>query len=178
MLEPIAREKSITLTVTAADDMPPVRADSARVLQVFSNLVGNAVKFTPSGGAITLAATRVDGNIECSVADNGPGIPPAQISRLFGQFWQAKRGDGRGVGLGLAIAKGIVEAHGGSIRVESEVGQGTVFSFALPIWTVENSRFDTQTFSTAITREGLVQANREGLVQPNARMPEVDRRAR
>ena len=178
MLEPIAREKSITLTVTAADDMPPVRADSARVLQVFSNLVGNAVKFTPSGGAITLAATRVDGNIECSVADNGPGIPPAQISRLFGKFWQAKRGDGRGVGLGLAIAKGIVEAHGGSIRVESEVGQGTVFSFALPIWTVENSRFDTQTFSTAITREGLVQANREGLVQPNPRIPEVDRRAR
>ncbi|HEV7389263.1 MAG TPA: ATP-binding protein, partial [Gemmatimonadaceae bacterium] len=106
MLEPIAREKSITLTVSAVDDLPTVRADSARMLQVFSNLVGNAVKFTPSGGAITLAAARVGASIECSIADNGPGIPAAQIPRLFGKFWQAKRGDGRGVGLGLAIAKG------------------------------------------------------------------------
>jgi signal transduction histidine kinase len=169
-LEPIAREKSISLTVNAADDLPPVRADSARVLQVFSNLVGNAVKFTPSGGAITLGATRVDGNIEYSVADNGPGIPAGQISRLFGKFWQAKRGDGRGVGLGLAIARGIVEAHGGTIRVESEVGQGTVFSFAIPIWTAENARFDTQTFTGTFTRESLV--------PPSLRkVPEVDRRA-
>jgi signal transduction histidine kinase len=143
MLEPIAREKSITLTVNAADDLPPVRADSSRVLQVFSNLVGNAVKFTPSGGAITLAAVRADGRVQCSVSDNGPGIPAAQIPRLFGKFWQAKRGDGRGVGLGLAIARGIVEAHGGTIAVESEVGKGSVFSFFLPLWTGESARFDT-----------------------------------
>jgi signal transduction histidine kinase len=148
MLEPIAREKGISLTVSAAADLPPVRADSSRVLQVFSNLVGNAVKFTPAGGAITLAAVRGDGRIECSVADNGPGIPAGQIPRLFGKFWQAKRGDGRGVGLGLAIARGIVEAHGGSITVESEVGRGSVFSFGLPIWTTDNSRFDTTQFTT------------------------------
>src|SRR6185503_21310932 len=148
MLEPTAREKAITLTVSTADDLPSVRADSARLLQVFANLVGNAVKFTPSGGAITIAATRGDGRIECSVADNGPGIPAAQIPRLFGKFWQAKRGDGRGVGLGLAIARGIVEAHGGTITVDSEEGKGSVFSFALPVWTSEMARFDTTQFTT------------------------------
>lgn len=164
MLEPIAREKSITLTVSAVDDLPTVRADSSRLLQVFSNLVGNAVKFTPTGGAITLAAAKVGANIECSVADNGPGIPAAQIPRLFGKFWQAKRGDGRGVGLGLAIAKGIIEAHGGTISVKSEEGRGTVFSFALPIWTAEGAKFDTMQF-TMPSRE----------TRPNS-PPAVDRR--
>jgi signal transduction histidine kinase len=131
--------------VSAEADLPAVRADPARVLQVFSNLVGNAVKFTPSGGTITLAANRVDGRVQCSVIDTGPGIPPAQISRLFGKFWQAKRGDGRGVGLGLAIAKGIIEAHGGTIAVESVVGQGSVFSFVLPVWGDDSARRDTTT---------------------------------
>jgi signal transduction histidine kinase len=134
-LLPIAREKSITLTVKAEADLPFVRADPARLQQVFSNLVGNAIKFTPVGGAVTLAAVRSDATVTCSVSDNGPGIPAAQIPRLFGKFWQAKRGDSGGVGLGLAIARGIVEAHGGTILVESEVGKGSVFSFALPVWT-------------------------------------------
>ena len=147
LLEPLAREKSITLTVNAAADLPPVRADSARVLQVFSNLVGNAVKFTPTGGAITMSAVREDGKIMCSVADNGPGIPAAQIPRLFGKFWQAKRGDGRGVGLGLAIARGIVEAHGGTITVNSEEGKGSVFTFPLQVWTNDMARFDTTQFT-------------------------------
>ncbi|HET9637459.1 MAG TPA: ATP-binding protein [Gemmatimonadaceae bacterium] len=147
LLEPIAREKSISLTVSAAADLPPVRADSSRVLQVFSNLVGNAVKFTPSGGAITMSAVRDDGKVICSVADNGPGIPSAQIPRLFGKFWQAKRGDGRGVGLGLAIARGIVEAHGGTITVDSEEGKGSVFSFPLQVWSNEMARMDTTQFT-------------------------------
>jgi signal transduction histidine kinase len=146
MLEPIVREKSITFTVVAPDDLPAVRADSARVLQVLSNLVGNAVKFTPAGGTITLAAARSEGQVQCSVSDTGPGIPPAQIPRLFGKFWQAKRGDGRGVGLGLAIARGIVEAHGGTIEVQSELGRGSVFTFALPVWNGETaSMYTTQT---------------------------------
>ena len=146
-LQPIAREKSITLSVSAAADLPPVRADSTRVLQVFSNLVGNAIKFTPTGGAITLSAVRGDGGVVCSVTDNGPGIPAAQIPRLFGKFWQAKRGDSGGVGLGLAIARGIVEAHGGVITVDSEVGKGSVFSFPLPIWNGEVMRADTTQFT-------------------------------
>ncbi len=133
-LGPIAREKSITFETIGADELPPVRADHARILQVLSNLVGNAVKFTPAGGTITVSAARAGNRVRCSVADTGPGIPPAQIPRLFGKFWQAKRGDGRGVGLGLAIARGIVEAHGGKIDVRSEVGQGSVFSFELPVW--------------------------------------------
>ncbi|HEY1951477.1 MAG TPA: ATP-binding protein [Gemmatimonadaceae bacterium] len=152
MLQPIAKERSITLSVSAAADLPFVRADPARVLQVFSNLVGNAIKFTPTGGAITLSAVRGEGRIVCSVADNGPGIPAGQIPRLFGKFWQAKRGDSGGVGLGLAIARGIVEAHGGSITVDSEVGKGSVFSFPLPVWTGESTRADTTQF-TMPTRE-------------------------
>jgi signal transduction histidine kinase len=123
------------------------------VLQVFSNLVGNAIKFTPAGGSITLSAVRADGAVKCSVTDNGPGIPEAQIPRLFGKFWQAKRGDTGGVGLGLAIARGIVEAHGGSISVESEVGKGSVFSFPLPVWNGESpARNDTGQWNT-MTRE-------------------------
>jgi signal transduction histidine kinase len=127
------------------------------VLQIFSNLVGNAVKFTPSGGTVTLSATRVDGRVKCSVIDTGPGIPPAQIPRLFGKFWQAKRGDGRGVGLGLAIAKGIVEAHGGTIAVESVVGQGSVFSFVLPTWgeDVRRPMSSTQAMRTTVHQENF-----------------------
>jgi signal transduction histidine kinase len=149
MLEPLAREKSLTLAVMAADDLPAVRADPARVLQVFSNLVGNAIKFTPAGGTITLSAARTDGPVDLSVTDTGPGIPPAQIPRLFGKFWQAKRGDGRGVGLGLAIARGIVEAHGGMIEVRSELGKGSVFTFALPVWGDEAPRRDTSQWQRA-----------------------------
>jgi signal transduction histidine kinase len=145
MLEPIAKEKSITLAVRPDADLPAVRADPARVLQVLSNLVGNAVKFTPSGGTVTLAATRADDKVQFSVIDTGPGVPAAQIPRLFGKFWQAKRGDGRGVGLGLAIAKGIVEAHGGSIKVESAEGRGSVFSFVLPTWGEDGGRNETTT---------------------------------
>ena len=138
--------------VNVADDLPVVRADPARMLQVISNLVGNAVKFTPAGGTITLSAVRSNGRVLCSVTDTGPGIPAAQIPRLFGKFWQAKRGDGRGVGLGLAIARGIVEAHGGTIDVKSEVGQGSTFAFSLPVWTGEASRTGTSQHSV-YTRE-------------------------
>jgi signal transduction histidine kinase len=134
MLEPAAREKSITLVADAPVDIPAIRGDQGRVLQVFSNLVSNAIKFTPAGGSITLSAELVDGRVQCSVRDTGPGIPPEQLPNVFGKFWQARRGDRRGVGLGLAIARGIVEAHGGTIAVKSEVGRGSVFSFSLPIW--------------------------------------------
>jgi signal transduction histidine kinase len=154
-LGPIAREKSLTFETSAADDLPAVRADHARVLQVLSNLVGNAVKFTPAGGTITVSAVRQGGRVRCSVADTGPGIPAGQIPRLFGKFWQAKRGDGRGVGLGLAIARGIVEAHGGTIDVRSEVGQGSVFSFELPLWAerapIGDMRQTSQTAQHTIT---------------------------
>ncbi|MDQ6768607.1 MAG: HAMP domain-containing histidine kinase [Gemmatimonadota bacterium] len=158
-LEPRAREKAITFAVAPGADLPAVRGDPARLLQVFSNLVGNAVKFTPSGGSITLSATRVGREVQCSVTYIGPGIPAAQIPRLFGKFWQAKRGDGRGVGLGLAIARGIVEAHGGTISVQSEVGRGSVFSFALPQWSEDPTRKDTTSRYTRPTRQDEVSAS-------------------
>jgi signal transduction histidine kinase len=153
MLEGIAREKSITLTVEGAADLPPVRGDPTRVLQVFSNLVGNAVKFTPPGGVITLSATRAEGGVQCAIADTGSGIPPEELPRIFGKFWQSKRGDHRGVGLGLAIARGIVEAHGGSIGVRSEVGRGSVFSFSLPVWSEDDTVDQPRKTATRMTKD-------------------------
>jgi signal transduction histidine kinase len=131
MLRPIASEKSIRLDVAVADDLPTIAADAGRVLQVLSNLVGNAIKFTPAEGRVTIRAERVAGTVGFCVADTGPGIPPEQLPHIFGRFWQADRSDRRGIGLGLAIAKGIVEAHGGRISVESRVGEGTSFYFTL-----------------------------------------------
>jgi signal transduction histidine kinase len=101
------------------------------VIQVLSNLVGNAVKFTPAGGTITIRAEDAPGGVRFSVSDTGVGMTPEQLSKLFGQFWQANPADRRGIGLGLSIAKGIVEAHGGRIWVESQPGVGTTFHFTL-----------------------------------------------
>jgi signal transduction histidine kinase len=98
---------------------------------VISNLVGNALKFTPEGGTVTLSCEPLDGELRVSVADTGAGIAPEQLSHIFGRFWQADDADRRG--LGLAIARGIVEGHGGEIWVESEIGQGSVFRFMLPL---------------------------------------------
>jgi signal transduction histidine kinase len=98
---------------------------------VMSNLVGNAVKFTPPGGCITLHAKPADDEVRFTVADTGPGIAAEQLPHLFGRYWQGDRKDRRGIGLGLAIAKGIVEAHGGRIWVESTVGEGSHFHFTL-----------------------------------------------
>ena len=131
MLRPLAAAASLELATDLAPELPRVRADSGRILQVFSNLVGNAIKFTPAGGRITIGATRLDGEVRFEIADTGPGIPAEQLSHVFGQFWQGLRGDRRGIGLGLAIAKGIVEAHGGRIWVESVVGEGSRFYFTL-----------------------------------------------
>lgn len=109
-----------------------MQADAARILQVLSNLVGNAIKFTPKGGRIVVAARRVGDKVLCSVADTGPGIPPEQIEHIFDRFWQANHADRRGIGLGLAITKGIIEAHGEKIWAVSEGGAGSTFLFALP----------------------------------------------
>jgi signal transduction histidine kinase len=112
-----------------------VHADRERILQVLANLVGNAIKFTPPGGCITLTA-RPDGDggmVTLSVRDTGCGIEPDQIERVFDRFWSTREGTVGGAGLGLAIARGIVEAHGGAIGVESEPGGGTTFRFTLPV---------------------------------------------
>ncbi len=132
MLRPLATGSSIILESEVAEDLLPVTADAARIQQVLSNLVGNAVKFTPQNGRVTVCAEAIDGGVRFGVIDTGPGIPPDQVPHIFGRFWQAMPSDRRGIGLGLAIAKGIVEAHGGMIWVESHVGLGSTFYFTLP----------------------------------------------
>lgn len=128
-----AATKSVTIESDVDDGMPPVYADRHRVLQVLSNLVGNALKFTPAGGSIRVAAKAIDSRVRFAVSDTGPGIPQEHLHDIFKQYWQAKRTERMGAGLGLPIAKGIVEAHGGEIWVESEQGLGTTFYFTLPI---------------------------------------------
>jgi len=132
MLRPLAAGSIIRMETNIEDNLPPVIADAARIQQVLSNLVGNAVKFTPRAGTISVCAERGDGEVRFSVIDTGPGIPAEQLPHIFGRFWQAKTSDRRGIGLGLAIAKGIVEAHNGRIWVESSVGLGSTFYFTLP----------------------------------------------
>ncbi len=133
-ISPLASDRSLSLVVELPPHLPPVRGDRDRILQVFGNLLGNAVKFTPEGGRIRIRAEREGSSfIRFSVADTGTGVPPDQLPHIFDRFWQARRTGKRGAGLGLAIARGIVEAHGGDIRAESEAGRGTVLSFTIPL---------------------------------------------
>jgi PAS domain S-box-containing protein len=130
---PIAEEKSLTLACDIAGELRPVLADRDRVLQALSNYLNNAVKFTPAGGRITIrAAAEPDGGVCFAVTDSGPGIAPAELPRVFGRFWQAKRTAHLGSGLGLAIAKGIAEAHRGRVWAESTPGEGSTFFLVLP----------------------------------------------
>ena len=106
--------------------------DRDRILQVLSNLIGNSLKFTPNGGTIELSARTQETQVEISVTDNGPGIPEQAQAKIFERFSQLKMADHRSLGLGLFIAKWIVEAHKGHIRVTSK-GKGSTFSFTLPL---------------------------------------------
>lgn len=128
----LAAEAAIELHLDLASDLPDVLADPDRLLQVFQNLIGNALKFTPPGGRVTVTAAPRGGEVLFSVTDTGIGIAEEHIPRLFDRFWQAKRGETRGAGLGLSIAKGVVEAHRGRIWVESEPGVGSTFFFTIP----------------------------------------------
>jgi signal transduction histidine kinase len=132
MLRALAAARTLDLSVDAPAELPMVLADPARIQQVISNLVGNAIKFTPQGGRITLRGFPVGDEVRVAVMDTGPGIAADQLPHVFGQFWQGSRSDTRGLGLGLVIAKGIVEAHAGRIWVESTLGAGSSFYFTLP----------------------------------------------
>ena len=127
-----ATSASLELQVDAAKDLPDVWADRDRVLQIFENLIGNAIKFTADGGRITIGAIPRPGAVLFSVADTGRGIAEAELPHLFDRFWQAEKAGRRGVGLGLPIVKGIVQSHGGHIWVESTLGRGCTFFFTLP----------------------------------------------
>jgi len=127
-----AEEKSITLEREMHDELPPLYADPERMLQVLTNLLGNAIKFTPEGGRITLLAEHENTRIRMTVSDTGQGIAPDELPHLFDRFWQGSRSGTASAGLGLAISKGIVEAHGGRIWVESRQGAGSAFHFTVP----------------------------------------------
>jgi signal transduction histidine kinase len=130
-----AGARAIRLVCEPDNDLPTVRADRDRLLQVFGNLIGNALKFTPEGGEVRVGAVPEGTHVRFSVADNGPGIDGADLPHVFNRFWQAQRERNArlgGAGLGLAIVRGIVHAHGGEVRAESEVGAGSTFSFTIP----------------------------------------------
>jgi len=128
---PTAAAKGISLGSDRLEPSLVASFDHDRILQVLANLIGNAIKFTPSGGAIRVSAARAGGAVQLSVRDNGPGIAKAQTDAVFERFWQLGANDKRGLGLGLFIAKGIVDAHGGRIWVESELGAGSTFHFTV-----------------------------------------------
>jgi PAS domain S-box-containing protein len=132
-LRPLVDEKQIKLELRAEDDLPQVMADPERIQQALSNLVGNAIKFSPRESKIVVGTRREKESVIVSVRDNGKGITADQLPRVFDRYWQSSRTDRQGAGLGLAIAKGIVEAHGGRIWIESQPGEGTTASFTLPV---------------------------------------------
>jgi signal transduction histidine kinase len=133
LLREEAAEKSLRLEQGIELGVERALCDRDRILQVIANLVGNAIKFTPAGGEITLRAQPWGREVLLSVRDTGPGIPEDQRSRIFERYWQAKETAHQGTGLGLSIAKALVEVHGGRIWVESEVGEGSTFFVTLPM---------------------------------------------
>ncbi|MEX2110277.1 MAG: PAS domain-containing sensor histidine kinase [Gemmatimonadaceae bacterium] len=132
-LRPLVEEKNIGLDVQIESRLPKVMADPERIQQTLSNLVGNAIKFSPAGSKIVVLARKHAEEIIISVIDKGRGIATEHLPRVFDRYWQSSRTDRQGAGLGLTISKGIVEAHGGRIWLESVPGQGTTASFTLPL---------------------------------------------
>ncbi|WP_309893747.1 HAMP domain-containing sensor histidine kinase [Archangium sp.] len=132
LLEPLAIQKRIELRTRLCRERLWVNCDRDRVYQVLSNLVGNALKFTPEEGRVTVEVEPEGDFVRFSVKDTGPGLPAEALPHLFQPFWQARRTARQGTGLGLFISRGIVEAHGGGLEVDSQEGRGSTFSFTLP----------------------------------------------
>jgi signal transduction histidine kinase len=152
-LKPMAEEKQISLEIASTNGHPLAWADRDKVTQVLTNLIGNAVKFTPNLGKVTMTVSRAqDAWLQISIADTGPGIPPEEASKIFDEFYQMSRPGrekSKGVGLGLAISKKLVEMHGGKIAVDSVVGAGSNFSFTLPVQGLHDAK------ATASEERGL-----------------------
>ena len=135
MVRERATEDGVRVAFTADPEVDVVDGDERRIKQVIFNLLSNAVKFTPAGGEVDVSATRANGEVLVAVADTGPGIAPEDFERIFEEFQQTEAGGEHheGTGLGLALSKRFVELHGGRIWLESEVGRGSTFTFALPM---------------------------------------------
>jgi PAS domain S-box-containing protein len=134
-LRPLISDAGLELNEEIPDTLPIVSVEEQRIAQVLSNLVGNSIKATPRGGRITVAAREDDGTVRVSVKDTGRGIPADQLPHVFDRFWQSASSTirSRGAGLGLPIARGIVEAHGGRMWAESEAGRSATFYFTIPV---------------------------------------------
>lgn len=130
---PLARDKDVQIGADVASGMPSLMVDRSRMGQVFSNVLGNAVKFTPAGGRVQVRAACAGQEVRFTVRDSGPGIPEEHLPFVFNRYWQAPETQSLGTGLGLYIAKGIVEAHGGRMWVESEAGEGAEFGWSIPV---------------------------------------------
>jgi two-component system sensor histidine kinase BaeS len=132
---PQADDRGVTLALDLPAELPPVEADRRRISQVVSNLLTNALRHTPQGGRVMLSAAATEDAVEVVVSDTGTGIPAEDLSYIFERFWRGDKSRSRaggGSGLGLAIAKQLVEMHGGTITAESTPGAGSTFRFTLP----------------------------------------------
>jgi signal transduction histidine kinase len=130
---PIAEQAAVRLEHGGARDLPRVMADRSRIMQVFTNLLVNAISFTPAQGSVWIRAAAEEDVVRFEIEDSGPGLDPESAERVFDRFWQARDSGRAGAGLGLAIARGLVEAHRGEIGVRVEAGKGAVFHFTLPL---------------------------------------------
>ncbi|MEJ2738724.1 MAG: ATP-binding protein, partial [Dehalococcoidia bacterium] len=131
-----AAAQEITLHVDLPEHLPPCRIDAQRISQVLHNLIDNALAHTPEGGTVTVSARQIDQQVEISVSDTGKGIPEKDLPNIFERFYRVDRSRTRttgGSGLGLTISKGLIEAHGGKIEVESTTGKGSRFRFTIPL---------------------------------------------
>ncbi|MFW6151276.1 MAG: sensor histidine kinase, partial [Chloroflexota bacterium] len=131
-----AAESGVSIIQLVPDDLPRVDADRQRISQVLHNLLQNALTHTPEGGRVTVSATRQDQQVEIAVTDTGEGIPPQDLPHVFDRLYRVDKSRARatgGTGLGLTIARRLVEAHGGTIRAESQPGKGSRFIFTLPV---------------------------------------------
>jgi len=128
----LAEQEGVQLLFEEEETSSRVHVDRNKMLQVLSNLIENALKYTPEGGRVTVSAKREGDNVLIVVADTGVGIEPQVLNNLFDRFWQGHRKDGKGSGLGLTIVKGILQAHGTTANVRTEVGEGSSFEFTLP----------------------------------------------
>ena len=134
-MAPLIEAKKITVRMAPGGKVPPLKLDRERILQALRNLIGNAVKFTPDGGQISLSYTHEDNRVEFCVTDTGPGIPKENLNAIFEKFHQppVKASEwAKGTGLGLAFVKHIITAHGGKVWAESKLGEGSTFTFVLP----------------------------------------------
>ena len=129
---PLAEERHVALQISAAYTNLAALCDRQRILQVFSNLIGNAIKFTPAGGRIAIDVEAGADQVRFAVSDSGPGIPSADLAHIFDRYWQRRETARRGTGLGLFIAKALIEGHHGHIWCESQIGKGSTFYFTLP----------------------------------------------